>query len=142
MANIRQTILIRTDLQLPVGLLAAQVAHIHFEAFRQMGLNPPSEHKCDYRPPLVCEGFESVCDRSWLESPYVFVHGVPNLETLNFFATKAHENEVKMYPWRDTIYLSIAPGMTQAFGDVLVGVALGPADSDKIKMVIGQLPLL
>lgn len=29
--NLRQSLLIRSDLNLPVGLLAAQVAHIHFE---------------------------------------------------------------------------------------------------------------
>lgn len=36
MSMIRQTILVREDLGFTNGLMAAQVAHIHFERFRQM----------------------------------------------------------------------------------------------------------
>jgi len=35
MANIVQRILIRTDLDLPMGLMAAQVAHLHMETIRR-----------------------------------------------------------------------------------------------------------
>ena len=127
MANLRQTILVRTDLGLPEGLLTAQVAHIHMESFR-------------YK---MSEGKNNLTgdELEWLKDPYIFVHGVPNKEYLDFFMGQAKQYNVPRTEWRDTIYLNCGSD-TVPFADVVVGCALGPCDSDRIKLVIGELPLL
>ena len=127
MANFRQSILIRTDLNLPAGLLAAQVAHIHFEYCRQQLRD--DEDPC------------STSFREWMESPYLFVHRVPNLEALSYFKVKAVEAKLPVAEWKDTVYQDLAPDIRQPF-NLTVGISIGPADSDAIKMVIGSLPLL
>ncbi len=125
MANLRQSILIREDLNLPVGLLTAQVAHIHFEAIRQK---------------LLLGSAISNDEQEWLKDPYTFVHKVPNIEILEYFEKKAHKEKVPLAGWSDTIYQEI--GMEKIALELKVGIALGPCDSDKIKKVIGALPLL
>ena len=134
MANIRQTILVRTDLNLPVGLLTAQVAHIHMELFRNKMLN----HVGGGKDVLTNEEIE------WLKDPYIFVHGVPNKEFLEFYMKEANKFKVSCVEWRDTVYLKAGTGEAETvpFPDVLIGCSLGPADSDKIKVVTGNLPLL
>jgi peptidyl-tRNA hydrolase len=139
MANLRQTILIRTDLKFPIGLLAAQVAHLHMETLRQE--IRASGVKNDKDPTSV--RFDSgVNTLEWLDDPYVFVHGVPNLEVLNHFAEKADHADIVVSSWRDTVYIDISSTQREAFPDVLIGIVLGPADSDAIKVIIGDLPLL
>ena len=124
MANLRQSILIRADLNLPTGLLAAQVAHLHMESLRSN---------------LITEENKDMA--AWLTSPYVFVHSVPNKEVLGYFEEKARNDLVPVYEWYDTINMDISPTFRKVF-EVLVGITLGPCDSDKIKKVIGDLPLL
>lgn len=131
MSMIRQTILIREDLQFVTGLLAAQVAHIHalplVEQFHatQVSAGP-------LKNPSMLD---------WVHTPYVFVHGVPNIEVLEYFLEKAKDHDVPVLTWSDTVFLKVGDE-TVAFEDVLVGASLGPCDSDKIKMVIGTLDLL
>jgi peptidyl-tRNA hydrolase len=125
MSMIRQTVLIREDLQFPTGLLAAQVAHIHaLPLINEVGNETPD--------PVFMD---------WTEVPYLFVHGVPNKETLDYLIRKAGEHDVPVLVWRDTVYLKVGDE-TVPFEDVTVGASLGPCDSDKIKMVIGTLDLL
>lgn len=130
MANIRQSILVRTDLDLPVGLLTAQVSHIHFEGIRRKLLEGTKDVE-------LTDGEEG-----WLDSPYIFVHGVPNKEWLDHYRSQAEENGVPVTAWEDTIYLKASETQMKAFEGVVVGIALGPCDSDIIKAVIGDLPLL
>lgn len=133
MANLRQTILIRKDLDFPIGLLAAQVAHLHMESFRKTMLDAPDP----------VNKFELTQDEAgWLKDPYVFVHGVPNLEVLDFFIKEAKALGIDVHEWRDTVYINISATQRRAFFPVKVGATLGPCDSDKIKAVIGDLPLL
>lgn len=129
MSNLRQTILIRTDLTFPVGLIAAQVAHIHMERFRQA---------------ILQEDIKRLGDNAleWLNSPYIFVHGVHNPEALNHFRKLAGEASICVTDWTDTVFMQLAPDIKIAPSNVLVGCSLGPDDSDKIKSVIGSLPLL
>lgn len=138
MANIRQSILIRTDLNLPVGLLAAQVAHIAFEPYRLDCTGDDKGQLFDvtatYR--VGTSKFE------WMTSSYIFVHRVPNLESLMFFQDEATKAGLELHTWTDTIYIDISPTQKKAFKNVLVGLSLGPAESDDIKAVIGDLPLL
>jgi len=140
--NLRQTIIIRTDLQFPTGLLCAQVAHLHMDRLRielNAGEFHPSEREFRFKIGPH-EGAEKV--HEWLQSPYVFVHGVPNLEVLNHFHAKAINNGVQTHQWRDTVFVDISDTQREAFSDVMIGIVLGPDDSDKIKAVIGDLPLL
>ena len=127
MANLRQTILIRTDLGFPVGLLTAQVAHLHFQRFRTM-ITGKEKFTND--------------DLEWMADPYVYVHEAKNLETLNYYEKLAHQNKVPFTCWLDTVYIRFSETQMQAIPSVYVGLVLGPCDSDKIKAVIGDLPLL
>ena len=130
MANIRQTILVRTDLGFSTGLMAAQVAHIHMERIRQTFKNS----KTFEDPNLI----------DWLGSPYVFVHGIPNQEVLQHYIEKARLKDTVLKPaiWYDTVYVNVSDNQKIPLENVIVGASLGPADSDIIKAVIGDLPLL
>ena len=130
MANIRQSILIRTDLTFPVGLLAAQVAHIHIEHARQVlipGLEPVSTDNTYM---------------DWIADPYLYIHGVPNREVLMHYMTEAKRQDIAIAQWRDTVNVQISDTQRPAFADILIGGALGPADSDAIRVILGDLPLL
>lgn len=142
MARLQQDILIRTDLGFSTGLLAAQVAHIHMEGIRRAML-----YKGVWGDDKLTMAFadKEAADAmvSWLETPYIFVRRVPNLETLEFFEKKISSHEgLTCDIWRDTVFMEIAPDWTEAFADVKVGLSIGPADSDEIKQVVGKLPLL
>ena len=128
MANLRQSILIRTDLNLPLGLMTAQVAHIH--ALPLIASLNSSDNNIDVE--------------EWSNDPFVFVHKVPNLEVLHFFRDLAreHAEDLTTLEWHDTITLSLSETQTRAFPSVMVGISLGPAHSDIIKSIIGDLPLL
>jgi len=138
-ANIRQSILIRGDLDLPMGLMAAQVAHLHMEGIRILIRNlKTKKQKLDFS--LMGEmGYDL---DSWLESPYLFVHKVPCLEVLDFFHGEFHRVGVPVYEWKDTITIDISPTQKKAFSGMKIGIAVGPCDSDKIKSIISDLPLL
>lgn len=138
MSNIRQTILLRTDLNLPKGLSEAQVAHISFQYVRK-GLMNCYQTDNDGRKTVM-----PVDDNlyEWLHSPYMFVHGVPNAEILIKFINDAKSKNIFVTEWYDTIYLQVSPTQKIVVEECLIGVALGPTDSDKIKAVIGDLPLL
>jgi len=135
MASINQTVIIRTDLfNLPedMGLLAAQVAHIHAKVFL-------SENVCSEILPnhIVAEDFVA-----WKEEPYLLVKQVPNAEALKHFRDLADKINLPIYEWYDTVYVRLSATMKQAFEMVLVGISIGPADADRIRTVVGDLPLL
>ena len=134
MANIGQTIIIRTDIfNLPedMGLMAAQVAHIHFESMRQHILDT-KRSKLDLTP----------SENMWIKEPYLFVKKVPNIEGLNHFKHLAWEAKLPVTNWVDTVYVRLSPTMKKAFPNTLVGISIGPADADAIRTVVGDLPLL
>lgn len=127
MANLRQSIIIRTDLGFPVGLLTAQIAHAHMEFIRKR----------------LIDGKELTFDeKEWLKSPYLFVHEAKNQETLLHYMEEAEKQKVHCEGWRDTVYIKMSDTQMRAFPDVLVAASFGPTDSDRIKAVIGDLPLL
>ena len=78
---------------------------------------------------------------AWLKTPYTFVHGVPNIEVLNKFIKDAKEKGVPVSEWCDTIYVKVSDTQKIVVEDCLVGVAFF-GESDKIRAVIGDLPLL
>jgi len=145
MANIIQRILVRTDLGFPVGLMAAQVAHIHMEGLR-WAINRNRDNKDHILMANIQGNFrcpkEAIDLNEWLKSPYIFVHGVPNLEVLMHFREKAEKEHIPVFLWQDTVNVRVSENQNIPFKDIPVGIALGPIDSDMIKIVVGDLPLL
>jgi len=138
MASINQTILIRTDLfQLPedIGLLSAQVAHIHFQLVRETML----QNSLNYPIAGVTDTYDF---KEWIQEPYLLVKRVPNAEALNFFKEEAERTGLTVRSWTDTVYVRLSKTQQKAFPNVLVGISIGPSDSDKIRTILGDLPLL
>ena len=119
--NVRQSIVVRKDLQMTPGLLAAQVAHL--SAVWWMEGSPPN--------------FRAE-QKQWISGPVLSVLAVNTPEELEILRTKAAEVGVETWEWRDTIPSQIFDGQ---FLEVLVGLAFGPDDDEKIKQVTGTLPL-
>ena len=129
MSNIGQTVIIRTDLfDLPqdMGLLAAQVAHIHAKIVM----------KAVFDKDIQTDDFAS-----WTENPYLYVKKVPNVESLHHFLAKAELAKLPVDIWEDTVYVRMSPTIKEAF-KTIVGISIGPADADAIRTVVGDLPLL
>lgn len=130
--QLRHTLLVRTDLGMNMGLMGAQIAHIGQEVFRN--------HHLDVGGTQTYEMAKKVLE--WVKDPYLFLHGVPNREALDYFIELSRKQDVVCHEWRDTIFLEIAEGQTITLPNVLVGCSLGPDDADKIRLVVGKLPLL
>jgi len=143
MSSIGQTIIIRTDLfgLEDVGLISAQVAHIHFELARKMLLEGLDD---DGKTVVILNemGEEGSDFENWMKEPYIFVKKVPNMESLMHFGRLAQEAKLPVAEWTDTVYVRMSPTQKQAFPNTLVGISIGPTDADKIRTVVGDLPLL
>lgn len=144
MGMLRNTVLIRADLKLPVGLLTAQVAHLAMERFRQRILQLEKEILSASKQKEIMNQFLSEDEdaQEWLKAPYLFVHAVPNREVLAYFEQEARAKKIVVTPWFDTITLKLSKTQKRALEGVQVGSAFGPCESDKIKAVISDLPLL
>ena len=114
------------------GLLAAQAAHISNEWLRKQ-LSPfPEKQALRLNPE----------QRQWLDGPVLSILAVEIPEELDVLTTKAKELGVPFHVWRDTIPSRIFSAQGKSFFlEVVVGVAFGPADDEKIKQVTGVLPL-
>ena len=123
MANIRNTVVIRKDLNLGVGPLAAQVAHIGAEFMRRNWTSRKPNAK----------------EKEWLESPYIYIHQVLCKDDLELLIKKLQDSGCDFYTWEDTVP---SPSFENEWIKTLIGVAIGPEDTDKVKEVIGSLELL
>lgn len=130
MSNIRHVVVVRKDLQLVPGLLAAQVAHISDGFIR--------------RQFLICkEGntnhpvFNNN-ELEWMNAPYLSVLAVNCAEDLEGIIYHAKEEELSICIWDDLIP---SPTIEGKLIRARVGVSIGPDDFDKIKIVTGALPL-
>lgn len=146
MANIIQRILVRTDLGFTNGLMAAQVAHIHMEGLRwAINRNEDNSLKNIPKSKLTANlrnSTESMEFHDWLKTPYIFVHGVSCPEVLEYYCEKAEKGGIFIARWHDTVYVNVSENQKMVFPDTFVGASLGPCDSDLIKAVISDLPLL
>jgi peptidyl-tRNA hydrolase len=142
MASIRQVILLREDLGLARGLSEAQVAHLHMEYLRK-SLLAVTEGRV-VAPDKTVEARLNLSEDfiSWLKAPYTFVHGVPNLEALEYYKNIANGLRVPFEIWKDTVYLKISDTQKIVVENCLIGIVFNPIDSDRIKAIIGDLPLL
>ena len=126
MANTRQTVVIRKDLLLPEGLLAAQVAHASMEFIRaQVDAN--------------CRmGEFSGVQLEWIKEPYISVLGVNCAEDLDCIIQEAKDNGLDVHIWKDTIP---SPTFPDKAIKVIVGCSIGPDDFDTIKIITNGLKL-
>ena len=129
MSNTRLTVVVRKDLQLPEGLLAAQVAHIANEFIRIKLLEDKDQ-----------AGAPSFYDYEWewFEDPYLSVLATNCKEDLLEVIEHAKREKLSICCWEDTIP---SPTFPNQVIKALVGVSIGPEDFDKIKIVTGGLPL-
>jgi len=142
MANIRLTVVVRKDLQLVPGLLAAQVSHMA-DAFMRAkilnalslteGGNPNMLTLLDMSFPDFDKG-----ELEWMKEPYLSVLGVNCYEDLVEIMDHCKRESLKIYEWKDIIPSPTFPDRTIR---ALVGVAIGPDDFDLIKVVTGSMEL-
>jgi peptidyl-tRNA hydrolase len=124
MSNTRMVIVVRRDLNMPSGLLAAQTLHTGMEFIRAKiaGGN-------------FC--FDNT-EKEWVLEPYVSVLAVDTPEELEIVAAEAAAANLTIHRWEDTVPSNVLKGR---FLKCLVGISIGPSDADRIKVIAGTLPL-
>jgi len=123
MSNTRLTVVVRKDLLLPEGLLAAQVTHIAMQFIQR--------HVKD------STGFNST-EEEWIVEPYISVLAVNCYEDLCTVGERAKDAELPVEMWIDTIPSPTFPDQAMK---AKVGVSIGPADFDEIKLITSGLSL-
>ena len=141
MANTRLTLVVRKDLQLPIGLFGSQVAHIADQFSRKRIVEAAYDTEVDipYKDPkvLVSDIFSKE-DIHWMKDPYLSLLAVYCHEDLVAVMDHAAKEGLQVLGWHDTIP---SPTFPDRAIKVLVGCSIGPDDFDKIKVVCGGLPL-
>jgi peptidyl-tRNA hydrolase len=132
MSNIRHVVVVRKDLLLSPGLLAAQVAHISDQFMRNKVLDTFNSTLCNTFPKFLSHELD------WMASPYLSVLAVNCAEDLNAVMEHAVSCNLQVTEWNDTIP---SPTFPDRAIKVRVGISIGPDDFDKIKIVTGSLPL-
>jgi len=129
MANTRLTVIVRKDLQMPAGLLAAQVCHMA-DAFLRKIITQN-----------ITKNIKQVTSQeqiNWCKEPYLSVLGVNSYEDLIEIQEHACKEKLPQHEWQDVIPSPTFPDKNiKAF----IGIAVGPADFDAIKIVTGGLEL-
>jgi peptidyl-tRNA hydrolase, PTH2 family len=111
----KQVILVRQDLNLPKGKLAAQVAHASISAYRKAGL---------------------IKRRTWLATGMKkVVLKVKDLDELNIYLRDAKNNDLKPALIADA-------GRTVVESGTITCLGIGPDSDDKINKVTGKLKIL
>ena len=113
--DIKQVILVRADLKMPKGKLAAQVAHASVDAVLSSRKKKIKLWKSI--------GMKKVCLK------------VKNLEELNFYVNKAQEAGLQTATITDA-------GKTVFKGPTVTCAAIGPDDSEKIDKITKELKML
>jgi peptidyl-tRNA hydrolase len=122
MANVWLHCVVRKDLKLPEGLLAAQVAHISDQWMRERLLN----------------GKEfSLSEKDWMKEPYINILAVNTLEELKEVYSDAVKSGLITAIWKDILP---SEALKKNIPDIFVGFSVGPADYDKLRAVTGNLP--
>jgi len=122
MANVWLNCVVRKDLQLPEGLLAAQVAHISDQWMRDriLSAQPFTED-----------------EKAWMKDPYINILAVNTYEELVDIELDAAQAELKPVAWKDTLH---SQALKKDMPGIFVGISIGPADFDKLRSVTGNLP--
>ena len=124
MSNEKQYVIIRRDLGLTDGALAAQVAHLSLLSFL--------DNLADTKEITNTQ-------QKWIKSPYLILLGVDNNDELEMVIDKCESaglaNEYST--WCDTIYSKTFDSWYKA----RIGIVIGPEDSDLLKTIVGNLDL-
>lgn len=123
MSNIRHVVVVRKDLNMTAGLMAAQVAHIS-DAFMRKGIADKTEFTQE--------------QKEWMFTPYISVLSVANIEELDILVDLARKDKIDCRVWKDLIY---SENLKQGIPNITVGASFGPCDYDKLKAITGNLPL-
>lgn len=126
MANTRMAVIVRRDLQMPAGLLAAQVSHISMEFIRL---------KIDAKNRMSELSKEEL---AWVKEPYLSVLAVECFDDLESIIEHADREKLPYSIWSDTVP---SPTFPDRCIKTMVGCAIGPEDFDKIKVVTGGLEI-
>ena len=126
--NIRHYVIMRKDLQLEkisVGLFGTQVSHIadNFLLGSQR-LGDPIENFSEE-------------ELEWSKLPVLVTLAVNTYEELQIVKKKAQDAGVPCNSWKDTVPSNLWEGQ---FLECEIGISIGPVDTDKAKLVVGDLP--
>ena len=137
MSNTRHVVVVRKDLQMSQGLLAAQVAHMSDAFMRKVLLVALKEGQDAMETHGVFPDF-SENELDWFEEPYLSVLAVNCYEDLVEICEHAEREKLPVNKWEDLVPSPTIEGKSiKAF----VGISIGPADFDAIKIVTGCLDL-
>lgn len=140
MSNLKMSVVIRRDLNMAPGLLAAQVLHAGM-SFIQSNVKNGSPVKEDGEYPGSPAGMSTIFNvnqSEWIIQPYVAVLGVDTPEELYEVIKMAKLEGLPVHEWKDVIPSKVLEGRVL---ECLVGISIGPADSDALRKVTGTLPL-
>ena len=122
MANVWLNCVVRKDLQLPEGLLAAQVAHISDQWMRSRV--------------LTGEDF-SEKEKEWMKDPYINILAVNTWDELMDVFESAVQAGLHPVMWTDILP---SEALKKNLPNIKVGFSIGPADFDQLRAVTGNLP--
>jgi hypothetical protein len=133
MSNTRVTVIIRKDLQLSPGMLAAQAVHIAMEFI---------SNRIDAQ--MKFSEFDKI-QLEWIKTPYISILAVQCLEDLDRIIDRIdHKNyddgdatPLPYHIWKDLVP---SPTFPEQSIKATVGAVIGPADFDAIKLITGNLP--
>ena len=135
MSKYKLAIIMRTDLEMGKGKMCVQAGHASILAWQNTkGMSTIGE---DYLGDTRDRWFKEGQFKVVLKAPLDMVVGIPanNEESLLRFAQKARELGLPVVEVRDF-------GKTQVESNSLTCVAIGPAFSEDVDKVTGNLPLL
>jgi peptidyl-tRNA hydrolase len=132
MSNTKMDVVVRRDLNMVPGLLAAQVLHIGMEFIRQKMMIK------EIHPETVRDISLTNKESEWIPTPYVSVLAVDTPEELAVIIKRAQEENLLVREWRDVIPSKVLDGQVI---ECLVGISIGPDESDTLRKVTGKLPL-
>ena len=129
MSNTRHVVVLRKDLQLPVGLAIAQGIHASDQFMRKQIWDAKNEGGTPHF---------AVAAIDWFHDPYISILAVNCLEDLHALIEHAEREGLQVEKWEDIVP---SPTFEDKSIRALVGISIGPDDFDKIKIVTGSLPL-
>jgi PTH2 family peptidyl-tRNA hydrolase len=142
MSEIKQVIVVRKDLNMRKGKIAAQVAHASMKVlldkmtFTDMSLTtPPSDNPRFTEMSMIIPKSSGLYD--WLAGSFTkVVVSINSLDELLLLQTKANDAGIINAVITDA-------GRTEFHGEPTVTcIAIGPDESEKIDIITGDLPLL
>jgi peptidyl-tRNA hydrolase len=133
MSSTRMAVVLRRDLNMPAGLLAAQATHTAMLFIQEALIQRRHEGEGgSYSLEIHMEEAE------WLKQPYLAVLAVDTPEELTVIKKMAEDEHLPVRVWQDVIPSKVLDGRVL---QCVVGISIGPADSDALRKVTGTLPL-